>query len=108
LSLYAVFGTESGNCGPSDEPLIIVPARTAHHAVARARLFGSTFPTLRIPTTLGCRIHDPDIELGRTRFGFVPEGFFNARERINGADPPWEDSSTAIQAIGTRDCDCDQ
>jgi|APFre7841882724_1041349.scaffolds.fasta_scaffold17440_4 hypothetical protein len=108
LSLYAVFGIESGNCGPGDEPLMIVPARNAHHATARARLFGSTFPTLGLPTTLSCRVHDPAFELVRSRFGFIPEGFFDARERINGADPPWEDSSTAIQAFGTRDCDCDQ
>lgn len=105
LNLYIVSGCKHDKSGPSDEPLMVVPARSANHAVARARIFGNAFPQLAIPTTLMCYVHNTAIELVKTRFGFIPEGFFEAREHSDDCDPQREESRTAVRVVGPPEGD---
>ena len=74
-TLYAVFAADDAFA-----PMIILPARDADHAIERARLVRSSFPTMRLGPPASSRQIDPDLDTGWFGVGVISEVVLSALE----------------------------
>lgn len=83
-NLYSVFTADDDFA-----PMLIVPARSANHAIDRAQLVRVAFPAMRLGTPAGCRVADPEFDVGWAGIGVISEAVLTALEMdVSQVDQP--------------------